>query len=204
MELFYPEKLFDLSKERKLFLATIYIHRLISVYKMYLDENNEDPNSWKRTILGKYRDIEEILIKDKFCITENIYKNVMCNKKEFNEIINKNINTEDEDAEEEQIVLNCINAIDEYFDVILEKDDIQARMYIMLHDCHQGMSYSSDYDGEAENAEIEWQTQALDIVSNSKEEIPFNLIDNLNRKYNSNHKDWMQVEVFEGVQEYDI
>ena len=72
-------------------------------------------------------------------------KNTSDAKKKYNE---------DEDAGEEQIVLNAINAIDEYFDIILEKDDIQGRMYLMLMDCSKVMSFNSDYDEELLTAKM--------------------------------------------------
>ena len=197
MELFYPEKIFNLSTERKLFFSTICIHRAVSIYKTYIKEY-DDENSWRMDILNNYYEVEKYIIKNNFKITEDIYSNVKNNKEAFNKIVDSNINTEDEDAEEEQIVLNAINAMDEYFDIILEKEDIQGRMYLMLMDCSEVMSFNSDYDEESLEVENKWQMAALDTMLNTQEEFPFVEINNLNENYNKTYKEWIKVELLKG------
>lgn len=197
MELFYPEKIFNLSTERKLFFSTICIHRAVSIYKTYIKEY-DDENSWRMDILNNYYEVESNIIRNHFKITDDIYNIVKDSKEEFNRVVDNNINTEDEDAEEEQIVLNAINAIDEYFDIILEKEDIQGRMYLMLMDCSEVMSFNSDYDEESLEVENEWQMAALDMMMNTQEEFPFREINNLNEVYNKTYKEWIKVELLKG------
>lgn len=196
MELFYPEKLFDLSKERKLFFATVCASRVISIYGKYLIQIGEEENSWRVKVIDKYKKVERMIITHNFKIEQCIKDEVAEDKRQFSNIVNRNINVEDEDEEEEEIVLNSLNTIEEYFNILLETDDVQAKIINMLMYCIEAMSFNSDYDEEAENEEIQWQCVALDKIINNEQEFPFEQINELNRSYNNKHSNWMLVELF--------